>query len=330
MFTLFKNNLFRRSIGVNHFSFSNEKDNKLNLHATLWPSFNHFDRFATDYRLSGLRLNSAMSHLYNLDDEFEIIKNIKEPIPLWFDIKGRQLRVTEIIPDKSNLVIELNHEISVETPTVVLFKAGADVAFLDKIEKGKRLIFKGGPKYLVKAGESLHIRHPSLKVHGNLFTIAEIERIQKVKKFGFNKFYLSYVESQNDIDEFREFIGTSEVIAKIENKAGLDFVAKQFKKSDNLSLMAARGDLYVEIDKPHDILSALKLIVKKDPEAFVGSRFLLSIVKSPVPELSDLSDLAWCETIGYKNFLLCDELCLKEDMLGAAINTFEAFKSLKI
>ncbi len=38
--------------------------------------------------------------------------------------------------------------------------------------------------------------------------------------------------------------------------------------------MAARGDLYVEINTPHDILNATKLIIEKDPEAIVGSRML--------------------------------------------------------
>ena len=33
---------------------------KLELLVTLWPSFPHFERFATDTRLHGIRLNSAM------------------------------------------------------------------------------------------------------------------------------------------------------------------------------------------------------------------------------------------------------------------------------
>ena len=115
-------------------------------------------------------------------------------------------------------------------------------------------------------------------------------------------------------------------MAKIENKKGLEYVAKEFRKKPNLSLMAARGDLYVEVDKPHHILEALKLIVKKDPEAGVGSRLLLSTINKPVPECADFMDLAWLYDIGYRKMMLCDEICLKEELLARAINAFESFR----
>ena len=90
--------------------------------------------------------------------------------------------------------------------------------------------------------------------------------------------------------------------------------------------MAARGDLFVEVFQPHLILEAMKLIVRKDPEAYVGSRVLLSLVNSPVPECCDLTDLAWLYDTGYRKIMLCDELCLKESLLARAVNVLEAFR----
>ncbi|HLD37550.1 MAG TPA: pyruvate kinase [Candidatus Nanoarchaeia archaeon] len=298
---------------------------KLELLVTLWPTFPHFKRFATDSRVSGIRLNSAMIKLAELDREFEEAKR-NESVPLWFDVKGRQLRVTEVFPYKDHLELELNHPIDVQTPTPVLFKAGADHALLEKVAGKRHLIFNGGPEYMVYAGESIHIRHPSLVVYGPTFLNSEIEKIKKARSAGFDRFFLSYVESQRDIDEFREFVGDSQIMAKIENKKGLEYVAKEFRKKPNLSLMAARGDLYVEVDKPHHILEALKLIVKKDPEAGVGSRLLLSTINKPVPECADFMDLAWLYDIGYRKMMLCDEICLKEELLARAINAFESFR----
>lgn len=298
---------------------------KLELLVTLWPAFPHFKRFATDSRISGIRLNSAMIELAELGKEFEEAKR-SEIVPLWFDVKGRQLRVTEVFPYKDHLELMLNHPIDVQTPTPVLFKAGADHALLERVVGKRHLIFSGGPEYMVYAGESIHIRHPTLAVSGPTFLDVEIEKIEKARSAGFDKFFLSYVESQNDIEEFREFVGESQIMAKIENKKGLYYVAKEFKKKPNLSLMAARGDLYVEIDKPHHILEALKLIVNKDPEAGVGSRLLLSTINKPVPECADFMDLAWLYDIGYRKMMLCDEICLKEDLLARAINVFESFK----
>jgi pyruvate kinase len=117
------------------------------------------------------------------------------------------------------------------------------------------------------------------------------------------------------------------LILKIESKRGLDFVAKEFVKDERTRLMAARGDLYVEIDRPHQILEAMKLIIEKDRKALAGSRMLLSVARSPVPEACDFSELAWLYDIGYRSMLLCDEICLKQELLSRAVGAFDAFRS---
>ena len=297
------------------------------LSVTLWPSFPHFKRFAYDDRVSGIRLNSAMMSNPELDQELELLKGMKGTNPLFFDVKGRQLRVIDVIPNKDHLDLRLNHPISVTAPSVVLFKAGADVALLDHLEEGgQRLIFQGGPRYRVSPGESLHLREPDLQVHGNIFTPIELEKIAKVRAAGFNKYFLSYVEQESDVDQFLELVGKdAEVWLKIENLPGLKFV-ENFKKRDNLVLVAARGDLFVELEKPHHMMDALRLIIKKDPEACVGSRILLSVIDNPVPSCSDLIEVAWLHDVGYRRMMLCDELCLKKNLLATAVAVFDGIK----
>ena len=57
---------------------------------------------------------------------------------------------------------------------------------------------------------------------------------------------LSYVEDETDVTSLREQVGDeSEIVAKIESLKGLEYVLNRFKKTDNLSLMLARGDLYL-------------------------------------------------------------------------------------
>jgi pyruvate kinase len=333
----------------------------LKLMVTLWPSFPHFNRFLKDGRLSGIRLNSAMITNPELDQELNALQQANSgAMPLYFDVKGRQLRVTEVHLNPNYLDLNLNHPIEVETPCVILFKAGSDHALLERLEEGgRRLIFRGGPQYMVSPGESLHIRHPSLKVFGSQFTDSELEKIEKVRKAGFKHYFLSYVESQRDVDQFIELVGKDSLIQlKIENKKGLDYVARDFRKTNNLILVAARGDLYVEIDKPHEVMKALKLIIAKDPQACVGSRILLSIVQPQMtdikrairylanqpeatieaervisilmepqpPSCADFCELSWLYDIGYRTMMLCDELCLKESLLTTAVNAFSAFR----
>lgn len=300
----------------------------LEFFVTLWPTFPHFGKFVHDSRLAGIRLNSAMVKGNVLNNELDVAKKYNPRVPLWFDIKGRQMRVHEAIYHPDNLELVLNHAISVKTPTDVLFKAGEDIARLREVKDGTHLIFEPGlPYYKVEDGESLHIRDSSLIVKGPIFTEQEVDKMKRARAAGLNHFFLSYVESQKDIDEFREHVGDSEIIAKIESKAGLEFVARDYKKQEGVSLMAARGDLYIEVNRPHEILDALKLIIKKDSEASVGSRLLLTALDKGVPECADFSDLAWLYDLGYRRMMLCDGLCLKEEPLTRAVNVLDAFRS---
>jgi hypothetical protein len=336
------------------------------LMVTLWPSFPHFSKFARDPRLAGIRLNSAMINNPELERELSALQSFGSTVPLYFDAKGRQARVRWVnTANAAHLDLRLNHPISVKTPVRVLFKAGADSAILERLEEGgQRLIFRGGPLYMVHPGESIHILNPSFIIGGSLFTDEEKAKLEKVRAAGFTRYFLSYVECQKDIDEFRELVGPDAlVMLKIENKRGLDFVVNGFKKMDNLILVAARGDLYIELEWPHHILKALELIIAKDPDACVGSRIFLSVVndlknqrvaetlklvRSPsfqkvdpkktvettllsfmnhdIPSCADFCELAWLHNVGYRTMMLCDELCLREDLLDFAVGAFDAFR----
>lgn len=304
------------------------------LMVTMCPSFSHFRRFAHDNRISGIRFNTAMIPMDELDKELKHLVEANTKTPVYYDVKSRQLRITGIETKEGNLELTLNHPIEVNTPCEVLFKAGADVALLDHISGGGQVLtFRGGPQYRLVPGESLHIRDKSFRNirederGGSVFTWVEREKVQKAKAAGINKFFLSYVEKQSDVNQLQEIVGKdAEIWLKIESIPGMDFVNNHFKKQDNLVLVAARGDLFVELDQPHHVLDALRVIVKKDPEACVGSRLLLSVITSPVPSCADLVELAWLYDIGYRRMMLCDELCLKENMLASAVAVFDGVK----
>lgn len=356
---------------------------KPELLVTLWPSFPHYRGFSRDSRLAGIRLNSAMMTAPELDAELEKIRMNPGRVPLWYDIKGRQPRIIEVIPNEDHLDLRLNHAVEVRTPCPVILKGGADHALLDHLEEdGRRLVFRGGPRYQVKAGESLYLRDPNLRIKGDILTPDEIAKIEKVRAAGFKRWFLSYVEQQSDLDRFQELVGKdAEIWLKIESMAGLRFVSEQFRKRDNLVLVAARGDLYVEIDKPHRIGQALRLIVDKDPKACVASRIMLSVVDktadtetlwryrdaddnefylsqptesgwvrspltgealqmtpektylgankivcNPVPSCADFLELEWLWWFGYRRMMLCDEMCLREDLLTTCVNAFDAWR----
>ena len=112
---------------------------------------------------------------------------------------------------------------------------------------------------------------------------------------------------------------------------GLQYVREFYDGS--IKLMNARGDMYVELSwgidtNPHDILRASKTIVKRDPDAIVASRILSSMAESVVPTCAEISDIDSLIRMGYKHFMLGDEVCQKRESVLAAINCFAATMSL--
>ena len=296
----------------------------LEVMATLWPDMPHYRDFAKDDRLSGIRLNTTGRTVERMADDLKQALDAGD-VPLYFDVKGRQLRVTQVADRQDRLELTLNHPISVNTPTPVIFKAGNDAALLETVEDdGYTLLFKGGPQYLVRPGESLHIRDPTLEVHGPVFTDDQIKFLEIAKQHGISRYMLSYVGSMDEIAQMRKYVGNAEIIAKIEDGKGLRFTQREYAKQPNLGLLAARGDLYVEVKKPHHILEATKKIIRADPDAIAGSRILLSLGKESVPSCADINEIAWLIDQGYHRYMFCDDLCFKPKALDQAINVLHA------
>lgn len=307
---------------------------KIEIMATLWPDMPHYKYFMRHPLISGVRLNTAMA------DETLLAKEMEQAVaescgtPLYFDVKGRQLRITKVYNVDGNLELDINHPIEVETPTTVLFKAGADRALLKEVKNGDHLVFEGGPQYALRPGESLNIRSPSLKVLGDLFTSQQLRFLDIAMESGIRRYMLSYATSGEEIEELRKIVGPREVIAKIESPAGLKW-AETYKLPDNVHYLTARGDLFVEVERPHHILSATRKLIEKDSKAIVGSRILLSlsphkdpntgkVVEETVPSCSDINEIAWLLECGYKRFMFCDGLCLNKNALDRAINVLDA------
>ncbi len=133
---------------------------------------------------------------------------------------------------------------------------------------------------------------------------------------------LSYVEQPQDVEEVCQLLPGAEVMAKIETERGLQFARKYGAAHGRL--VAARGDLYVEVLRPHKIVKAVRTVIQADRDAVVASRLLDSLAYQPVPLSADIGDVAFLLEIGYRTFLLGDVVCLKRDTVVEALNLLQA------
>lgn len=269
----------------------------------------------------GLRLNTVMPLREGPEEAIRRLQVLGKP--LWVDLKGRQLRVVgAAVPPFTE--VRISHPIRVHTPADVFFSDGSEHARLVAVD-GDRLILESGPRRVVGPGESLNIVHPSLEILGTL-TETDQAYLAAMRSLKLNQVMLSYVESVSDLQEVRELLPSAEILLKIETHKGLAF-AREYGGSLG-RLVAARGDLYVEVLRPHKIVPALREIIRVDPNAIVASRILDSLAFNPVPVSAEISDVAFLLSLGYRTFLLGDAICLQREPLLEALNLLQEISGI--
>jgi pyruvate kinase len=288
----------------------------MNVIVTTPPYADFLAEVASHPIVSGFRLNTVMPLRETHKEVLQRLSKFKQPI--WVDLKGRQLRVVgAAIPPYTE--VKLSHRIKVETPVDAYFSDGLERVRVAAVD-GDRLILADGPRRLVGPGESVNIMHPSLRIEGTL-TETDKTYLAAMKELGMTKVMLSYVESVEDVDEVKSLLPNAEVILKIETQRGVNFAKQHGAKHGRL--MAARGDLFVEVIRPHKIAAAVKAIIQADKDAMVASRILDSMAISPIPSSADIGDVAFLLEIGYRAFMLGDSVCLRRESVIEALNLLE-------
>ncbi len=283
---------------------------------TIPPYADFLDEVAAHPIVRGLRLNTVMPLRESHREVLERLGRYNQP--LWVDLKGRQLRVVgAAIPPYTE--VKLSHRIRVETPVDAYFSDGTERVRVAAVD-GDRLILADGPRRLVGPGESVNIVHPSLQIDGTL-TDTDKSYLAAMKELGMTKVMLSYVESPGDVEEVKRLLPNAEVLLKIETQRGLEFAKKHGATHGHL--VAARGDLYVEVLRPHKIAGAVKAIIQADQDGIVASRILDSLAFTPVPVSAEIHDVAHLLEIGYRTFMLGDQVCLRRDSVMEALNLLE-------
>ncbi len=281
------------------------------------PYATFLDEVASHPLVCGFRLNTVMPLRSGPAEALERLRAYGKP--LWVDLKGRQLRVVgAAIPPYTE--VRLSHRIRVHTPVDAFFADGTEHARVVAVD-GDRLILGDGPRRLIGPGESVNIVHPSLEIEG---TLTETDRayLAAMAEQGLKRVMLSYVESLADVEEVRQLLPDAELMLKIETRRGLDFAREHGSSLGRL--IAARGDLYVEVLRPHRIVGALRTIVQADPDAVAASRIFDSLAHHPVPLSADIGDVAFLLSLGYRTFLLGDAVCLRRDSVLEALSLLDA------
>lgn len=290
---------------------------------TQGPYSSFLDEIVSINCVAGIRLNTIMP--IKAGQEAEKLRELRDrvaPKPLWIDLKSRQLRIREFA-NTPYTAVTISHRINVNLPNTVYFDNGNITGKLVAID-GHKLILEDYVGRLLGPGESVNIVDDSLEyVDPDLLTERDRQYLDLCQQIGLRHFMLSFVERRADVDTLKAQYPGCLVIAKIESQKGLAQLEEIAAVSDGV--MAARGDLYTEVDYPHHIVAALQHIRRvAGAKSIAASRMLESLLKRPVPSCADIMDLEFLKAMGYTRFLIGDDLCFKRELLLKAIKIFTA------
>ncbi len=290
---------------------------------TQGPYSSFLDEVVGQDIVSGIRLNTVMPvRQGELKNKLAELKERVHPKTLWIDLKARQLRVTEFA-NTPYTAVSISHKIKVNLPATVYFDNGNITAKLMEID-GNKLILEDYAGRLIGPGESVNIIDTSLQyLEPDLLTEKDRMYVQLCQEIGIDHFMLSFVESPDDIDIMKNLYPQSTIMAKIESKRGITNL--QTIAGSCGWVMAARGDLYTELDYPHEIGIALKNIVSAaGDKAVAASRMFNSLLKHPLPSCPDMMDILYLKELGYRHYMIGDDICFKKELLFHALRIFKA------
>ncbi|VVB78019.1 Pyruvate kinase [uncultured archaeon] len=305
------------------------------------PPLAKFKSLADSYIVESVRLNTTQRLK---ETPLEILTHVRSEAdlkPVWIDLKARQLRVDDynvkFLRDKELHYITLSHKISVTKPAEVYTDNAHYRGQIIDLLNDNVLVVEGSVERKIgiplplqgqigiRPGMSVNITDPSLVIQGYL-TNKDKEYIEAGKSLGMNNFMLSFVEKESDITDLLSIDPKARIIAKIESKKGLEFIDTVYPKYKNrIDLMAARGDLYTEVDQPDHVIAACKKIIKSNPRAVMASRMLESLSNiDEIPRCAELFDVYCGILMGYNRFMIGDDVARGKESAKAAIGLFKA------
>lgn len=276
----------------------------ISLIATL-PNLNFKDKVVqilTNPYISEVRYNTGINELQTSLEIMQLLKHIEITYKkkIWIDLKGRQLRITKWA-DPLYEAIELNHDIELTYPAKVIFRDGSSSEIVRT--RQNKILVNPPPKEAVGNGQSINIIAKDLDIKGYL-TPKDEEILKLCQQLEFNNIMASFVEQISDISDIISILPNANVIAKIESLKGLKFILEH----SNISLMAARDDLFTELEFKYEIIEYLKQIIKIDSNAICASKIFSSLKSNKQISLSDYSDLELMYLLGYRKFMLDDTI----------------------
>lgn len=297
------------------------------------------------------RLNFSHGTHEEHQNKINLIKSVREklnlPIAIMLDTKGPEYRIKTF--ENHSVTLKDGDTFTLTVDDIQGNQERVSVSYKDLIKEinvGDRILINNGLLILkvreltetdavcdVLAGGELSDRKsmnfPNHVMKGPYLSDADKEDLLFGIQNDVDFVAASFVSGKNDICEIRNFLNENggqniDIIAKIENRAGVDNVDDICDIADGI--MVARGDLGVEI--PFVELPAIqKYLIKKcrlrGKRVITATEMLESMIHNPRPTRAEISDVANAVYDGSSAIMLSGESASGKYPVAAVRNMAE-------
>ena len=269
--------------------------------------------------VDGVRLNFSHGNFAFFEKLFAEIKAAREdekyPLATLIDLQGPKIRMGELLSPEIELKDGATIEITVndiqgtdklistsykslprdaKVNDLILIDDGLlRLRVVSKKKNSVTCIIENGGILRPKKGMNL----PGMNLSTPALTEADLRNLSFALKFDINYIALSFVRSEKDILQLKEWLKKRKkflpVIAKIEKKEAVDNFEQILQCADGI--MVARGDLGVEME-PHQVPVVQKQIIRAcnriGKPVITATQMLESMVHNPIPTRAEASDVA--------------------------------------
>ena len=291
------------------------------------------------------RLNFSHGTHADHKEKIELIKRVREklelPIAIMLDTKGPEYRIGTF--EKGKITLKDGDEFTFTTEDVVGDEGRVSVSYkhlVEELNEGDTILLNNGlvcfkvkeisgseARCQVVHGGDLSNRKsmnfPGKTLKQEYLSDADKSDLLFGIENGVDFVAASFISCEADIRAVRDFLDANggesiDVIAKIENRAGVDNIDEICKVADGI--MVARGDLGVEIPFV-EVPAVQKHLIKKcrllGKRVITATEMLESLIHNPRPTRAEISDVANAVYDGSSAVMLSGETAMGDHPVEA-------------
>ncbi len=312
---------------------------------TMGPSILNSQKIVELYNLGLRTIRFNMSHIdYDINEVLQMIKRAEKivghKIYTMLDTCGTEIRINTNTPRQISIgdTITLEKDFSLNVPYRDILEFG-DIL---KIDDGKVIVkvISKNPTLLVS------LTNGKIKNGAGVFSEKLSKPLPFISEKDYQSFQLafrnnmdwvacSFVKSKEDIKAVQQLRSqypncNTKIMAKIETREAIEHLDEIISLSDGI--MIARGDLGVAF--PVYMITSLQnyiagKVISAGIPLTIGTGFLRSMKKNPLPEKAEVSDLYYAFTLT-NSIMFSGETAVADDPISILKTANSIFKTLEI